>query len=310
MLYRPFGRLGWNVSAIGMGTWNIGNQWGDLDEATSWATVHAAYESGMNLFDTADAYGIPHGLSEDRLGRALAGIRHRVFVVSKAGNYGKRTGQGVPVTTPDMVRLCVHASLGRLRTDWLDAILCHEGNIQDPSIYLEGFEQLQQEGRIRAYGISTNSLDVLKRFNADGHCSLVEADYSLLNREPEKAFLPYCHEHGIAVLIRGPLAMGLLSGKYSGDTRFTDTIRAGWHADEKKQADFRNRVAQVERLKNVVPSGEEMVQASLRYVISHSTLPVAIPGAKNPAQAMANAKAGVRVLSAEEIAALRTAMDA
>jgi len=158
MLYRPFGKTGWNVSAIGMGTWNIGNQWGELDDATSWATVRAAFDAGMNLFDTAESYGIPNGLSEERLGAGLAGIRHQVYVVSKIGNWGKRTGQGVPKTTVDMIRLCCHASLGRLHTDWLDVLLCHEGDIQDPSVYLEAFQVLKQRGRIRAYGISTNNL--------------------------------------------------------------------------------------------------------------------------------------------------------
>ena len=214
MLYRPFGKTGWNVSAIGMGTWNIGNQWGEMDEATAWATVRAAYEQGMNLFDTAESYGIPNGLSEERLGAALAGIRHQVYVVSKIGHWGKRTGQGVPKTTVDMIRLCCHASLGRLRTDWLDVVLCHEGDIEDPSVYLEAFEMLKQRGRIRAYGISTNDLEVLERFNVHGTCSVVEVDYSLLNRAPEADLLPYCQEHGIAVLVRGPLRRGLLAGKY------------------------------------------------------------------------------------------------
>jgi len=309
MLLRPFGKTGWDISAIGLGTWNIGHQWGEIDETTAWATVRAAYEHGMNLFDTADAYGIPHGLSEDRLGRALAGLRHRVFIVSKAGNYGKRTGQGVPMATPDMVRLCVHASLGRLRTDWLDVALCHEGNIKDPSVYLEGFEQLVKEGRVRAYGISTNRLDVLKRFNANGTCAVVQVDYSLLNRQPEEAFLPYCQEHGIGVLVRGPLAMGLLSGRYSAQTKFSDTVRGRWHTDEKRQADFQQRVGKVERLKKVVKPGREMVEAALRYVLSHPSNPVAIPGAKDPGQAKANAQAGERALAAEERSKFLQALD-
>ena len=151
MLYRKFGKTGWKVSAIGMGTWNIGNQWGELDDVTSWATVRSAYEHGMNLFDTAESYGIPNGLSEERLGTALAGIRHHVYVISKIGHWGKRTGQGVPKTTVDMIRLCCHASLGRLQTGWLDVVLCHEGDIADPSVYLEAFEMLKQRGRVRAY---------------------------------------------------------------------------------------------------------------------------------------------------------------
>lgn len=300
MLYRQFGKTGWSVSAIGMGTWNIGNQWGELDDVTVWATIRSAFENGINLFDTAESYGIPNGLSEERLADGLAGIRHRVYIVSKIGNWGQRTGQDVPKTTVDMIRLCCHASLHRLRTDWVDVMLCHEGNIEDPSVYLEAFEVLKQRGRIRAYGISTDSLEVLKRFNADGKCSVVEVNYSLLNRAPEAGILPYCQEHGIAVLIRGPLAMGLLSGKYTAETEFTDTVRSRWHQSEARQAKFEGDIGKVEKLKEAVKPGEEMVTAALRYVMSHPAAPVAIPGAKSPEQAAMNAAAGERTLTEDE----------
>ncbi len=308
MLYRPFGKLGWEVSVIGMGTWNIGNQWGEIDDVTAWATVRAAFEAGMNLFDTAESYGIPNGLSEERLGTALAGIRHQVYVVSKIGHWGERTGQGVPHTTVDMIRLCCHASLHRLRTDWVDVMLCHLGDIEDPSVFLEAFEVLKERGRIRAYGISTNSLEVLKRFNVDGNCSVVEVDYSLLNTEPEESFLPYCAEHGIAVLVRGPLRRGLLAGKYDLASEFADTVRDGWNPGGVQRDQYERDIAAIERLKKVVAPGEEMVTAALRYVISHPSNPVAIPGCKSPEQARMNAAAGDRTLTAEEMAALRRAM--
>jgi myo-inositol catabolism protein IolS len=301
MLYREFGKTGWVVSAIGMGTWNIGNQWGELDDVTAWATVRAAFDHGMNLFDTAESYGSLNGLSEERLGAALAGIRHQVYVVSKIGHWGERTGQGVPKTTVDMIRLCAHASLHRLRTDWLDVVLCHEGDIQDPSVYLEAFEVLKQRGRIRAYGISTNDLEVLKRFNADGTCSVVEVDYSLLNRTPEEDLLLYCQEHDIGVLVRGPLRRGLLAGKYDADTIFTDDVRSVWNVGGSRRAEFEADIARVGKLKQALRPGEEMVTAVLRFVISHPAEPVAIPGAKSPAQAAMNASAGERVLMVEEI---------
>ena len=301
MLYREFGKLGWQVSAIGMGTWNIGNQWGEIDDVTAWATVRSAFDHGMNLFDTAESYGIPNGLSEERLGTALTGLRQNVYVVSKVGHWGKRTGQGVPKTTVDMIRLCVHASLHRLRTDWLDVVLCHEGNIEAPSVYLEGFEVLKQRGRIRAHGISTNSLDVLKRYNVNGTCSVVEVNYSLLNREPEADLLPYCQEHGIAVLVRGPLSRGLLAGKYAVDSVFTDTVRARWNKDGDARAEFEEKTGQVEKLKTALKPGDEMVTAALRYVISHPVAPVAIPGSKSPEQAAMNAAAGEKALSAAEL---------
>lgn len=304
MIYREFGKLGWPVSAIGLGTWNIGNQWGEIDEATAWSTIRAAFDHGVNLFDTAESYGIPNGLSEERLGAALAGIRHRVLVVSKIGNWGKRTGQGVPKTTVDMIRLCGHAILGRMRTDWLDAVLCHEGDIQDPSIYLEGFEALKQEGKVRAYGISTNSADVLRRFDVAGTCSVVQVDYSLLNRAPEADLLPYCLEHGIAVMVRGPLAKGVLSGRYSRATRFDDSVRAAWHEGDDAQRAYEATIARVERIAQVVAPGPEMVAGALRFTFTHPAVATAIPGAKSPQQAMMNAAAGDRLLSDEELKSL------
>ena len=304
MLYRDFGRTGWKVSAIGMGTWNIGNQWGQIDDATSWATVRAAYDSGMNLFDTAESYGLPNGLSEERLGVALAGIRHDVYVVSKVGNWGKRTGQGVPMTSVDMIRLCAHASLHRLRTDYHDVLLCHDGNIEDPDIYLEGFQALREEGRLRCYGISTNKLDVLKRFNHAGGCKVVQVDYSLVAREPEAEFLPYCHTQKIAVMVRGPLARGLLSGRYTRASTFDDDIRSAYNEGSAERATFEKRMDSVDRLRELVEP-DDMIQTSLQYVISHPSLPVAIPGAKSVEQATANAVAGDDELSEAELERLR-----
>ncbi|MCB0183710.1 MAG: aldo/keto reductase [Caldilineaceae bacterium] len=306
MQHKPFGKTGWSVSTVGLGTWNIGNQWGEIDDVTAYATIHAAIDSGMNLIDTADAYGIPFGLSEQRLGRALAGLRHRLYLVSKVGNWGRRSGHALAYTSPEHVRLCIHASLGRLRTDYLDVSLCHEANLGDPAIYLEGFEQLVAEGSIRAYGISTNSLDVLKRFNVNGTCSVVQVDYSLLNRQPEAAFLPYCQEHNIGVMVRGPLAKGVLSGRYDASSEFSDTVRQGWNEPGDARTKFLEQVQQVERLKEIVEPGQAMVTTALRYVISHAAVSTAIPGAKSPQQAATNAAAGEQLLSAEEMGALAT----
>ena len=305
MLYRDFGKTGWQIGAVGLGTWNIGNQWGLVDEDTASATVRAAFDQGMNLFDTAESYGMPNGLSEERLGRALSGVRHQIYLVSKIGNWGKRTGGGVPKDTVDQIRVCAHASLHRLRTDWHDVLLCHEGDLEDPAIYLEGFETLVQEGRLRHYGISTNSLEVLKNFNRDGTCDVVQVDYSLLNRQPEEAFLPYCQQEGVAVMVRGPLAKGLLSGRYGLDAVFEDDVRGSYNQGQAERAKYETQVAQVEKLAQVVAPGEEMVCKALQYAISHPAEPVVIPGAKSPAQAVANAAAGHAELAAAEREALQ-----
>ena len=300
MQFKTFGKTGWDVSAIGLGTWNIGNQWGEIDDVTAYATIHAAIDSDMNLIDTADAYGIPVGLSEQRLGRALGGIRHQLYVVSKVGNWARRAGHPLPFTSAEHVRLCIHASLGRLRTDYLDVSLCHIANLDDPTHYLEGFERLVAEGAIRAYGISTNSLEVLKRFNVNGGCSVVQVDYSLLNRQPEAEFLPYCQEQNIGVMIRGPLAKGVLSGRYDAASTFTDTVRQGWNDEGAAREKFLTQVKQVDNLKSIVQPGGEMVTAALRYTFSHPAVSTAIPGAKSPEQARMNAAAGERLLTEEE----------
>ncbi|MEO0533405.1 MAG: aldo/keto reductase [Cyanobacteria bacterium P01_A01_bin.123] len=303
MFYREFGKTGFQVSAMGLGTWNIGNQWGHIDESTAIATVRSAVDQGINLIDTAESYGIPAGLSEERLGKALIGLRDKVHLVTKIGRWGRRTGQMVPMTTVDMVRLCMHACLYRLRTDYVDVMLCHEGKLADPKqadIYLEGFETLKKQGHIRAYGISTDKLEALKLFNAYGTCSVVETDYSLLNRGPDDEFLPYCQDHGIAVLARGPLHKGLLSGKYSSDTVFTDTVRAEWYDSDRAKEKLARKMAKVENLKTALAPGEAMVTAALRFVISHPVAPVAIAGAKSPEQVAMNAKAGDKLLSPTE----------
>jgi len=302
MLYREFGKTGWKMSAVGLGTWNLGGQWGQMDEDTALRIVHKSFEVGMNLIDTAESYGTEYGLSEIRIGKALGARRHQTYIVSKIGNYGQRSGGRVPKNTPDMIRLCGHAILGRLHTDWVDVMLCHEGNIDDPSIYIQGFDMLVKEGHIRCYGISTNNLDVLRKFNevSRGKCAVVEVDYSLLNLAAEEELLPYCLQNGIAVLARGPLAMGLLSGRYDKTTRFTDEIRGVWHDGGSKQAKLDKQLAAVDRFRKIASPGQEMVTAAIRFSFSHSVMPVSIPGATRPDQVAGNAAAGDRELTADE----------
>lgn len=309
MITREFGRTGWRVSVVGQGLWNIGNQWGKMDDATAESIIREAVEQGMNLFDVAETYGDPHGLSEIRLGRILPSVRSRVYVVSKIGHWGSRSGQGVPKTTPDMIRLCGHACCGRLRTDHVDLMLCHEGRIADPAVYVAGFEQLKAEGFISAYGISTDDLQVLRRFVAasSGGCAAVELDYSLLNRAAEQELLPYCVSQGLGVIVRGPMAKGVLSGRFSADTVFSDSVRGGWNRGGEKRTVFEQMLAGAEAIKTRLPPGLDLPTAALRYVLANPAVGVAIPGATRVGQVRANARAGTALLSDAEYAALAAA---
>lgn len=301
MRYRTFGKTGWAASAVGLGTWNLGNQWGELDDETAEQIVRSAFDAGVNLFDVAESYGEPHGTSEKRLGRALDRYRDQVYLVSKIGHWGKRSGQAVPKSTPDMIRLCGHACAGRLKTDSVDLMLCHEGGIEDPSTYIEGFERLREEGFIEEYGISTNSIESLERFYeaSDGNCAAVQTDYSLVNRAPEEEILPFCEEHDLGVMVRGPLARGVLAGKYDRDTEFTDDVRQSWNEGEPGREEFERKLSNVERVQEALEPDEELVPTALKYVASHPVDPVVIPGATTPEQAVENAAVGDCLLDDE-----------
>lgn len=298
MQYRRFGTTDWQVSSIGLGCWGIGGQWGEVNDQQALDTLHAAQDAGINFFDTADAYGVPLGRSESLVGRAFDHQRDKVIIASKVGNWARRLGHPLPYTSPEHIVLCCHASLYRLKSDYIDFYQCHISNLEEPDIYLEAFERLKQEGSIRAYGISTNSLEVLKRFNQQGTCTGLQLDYSLLNREPEQALLPYCQEQGIATLIRGPLAKGLLSGKFTRETHFDDSVRASWN--DARREWFLTRLEQVQSLRFLEQPGRTLAQAALQFVLAHPAVTCAIPGAKTPEQARANAGAADGLTSAEE----------
>lgn len=307
MEYRGFGGTGWGVSAAGLGCWNLGNQWGELSDETARRIVRSAYDAGMNLFDIAESYGSPHGTSELRVGEAVDGFRDEVYLVTKIGHWGKRSGQAVPKTTADMIRGCGHACAGRLRTEYIDLLLCHEGNIEDPSVYIEGFRDLQAEGFVREYGISTNSVDVLERFYeaSEGECAAVEVDYSLLNRKPEKELLPFCMEHDLGVLVRGPLARGVLTGKFDRETEFEDSVRENWNPGGGDREQFLEMLDTVAALKANLEPEESLVELALQYPLSHPAEPVVIPGATSPAQALQNATMATGSLSSTRRAALQ-----
>lgn len=302
MQYRKFGKTGWEVSAIGMGCWAIGgNMWGPTDDADSISAIHASLDAGVNLLDTADAYGIGH--SEELIKKALKDrSREDIIIATKFGNWGRGQGHPLPFTSKYHIFGCCDASLYRLGTDVIDLYQCHIGNPEDPNLFLDALDELVQVGKIRAYGISTNSLDAVKAFNTRGTCSVVQLDYSILNRKPEADLLPYCHENHIGTLIRGPLAMGKLTGKMTPETTFPDTdTRRNWVTDDNR-AKFAADLEKVEQLRFLNTDGRTMAQAALAFVLAHPGATVAIPGAKNPAQAEANAASADLPLSDEEMA--------
>jgi aryl-alcohol dehydrogenase-like predicted oxidoreductase len=305
---RPLGsKSGLSVTDVGLGLWAVpGGEWGPAEDADSLAAIEAAFEAGVNFFDTADVYGAGH--SEKLLGRAMAGRREQFVVATKIGWTGfDRENDRSQYDTIDKLVAGVAGSLERLGTDYVDVIQCHISYAEpNTDVFIEGFRRLKEAGTVRAWGVSTGDVNHLRRFNADGDCDTLQIDYSILNRFPEREILPYCQEHGIGVIVRGPLAMGLLSGKYRAEDEFPEgDFRRAWTENPEQHSQFLADLAIVERLKGAAPDGTSLAELALRFVLSRPAVSTVIPGARNRRQAESNTATGLQpLLSGADMAAI------
>jgi myo-inositol catabolism protein IolS len=302
MQYRTLGTTGWQVSTISMGCWGIGGQWGPVAEDEAIRTIHTAIDLGINLLDTADAYGL--GVSEELVGKAIRDRRDKVYVATKVGNFARRIGSPLSYDTPHHIYLCCDASLGRMKIDTIDFYQCHIGDLADPSIFLEAFARLTEQGKIRSYGISTNSLSVAEAFNRDGTCAAIQLNYSLVNRGAEQDLLPWCKKHNIGTLLRGPIAQGVLAGKFTPETRFDDSVRVGWNEGAGRER-FLTQLARVEPWKRLAHPDRSLTQIALAWTLTNPAVTCAIPGAKNVEQIRSNAAAADLTLTDDELAVLK-----
>ena len=290
---RTLGNSGIEVTEIGMGLWAAGgDQWGPTDDHAVLHAIDVALDAGINFFDTADVYGAGH--SEELLGQAMRGRRHQFIVATKIGwqNFDAARGHTAYDTVETLIA-GVESNLRRLQTDYIDVIQSHI-NYREPTmeIFLEGFQRLQAQGKIRAYGVSTSDFDYLKQFNHDGCCATLQIDYSLLNRTPEMEIFPYCQEHGIGVIVRGALAMGILTGKFTAETQFgAGDFRQQWQDDPKHRAVFLDDLEKVEQLR-ALANGRSLAQLAIQFVLSHPAVSTVIPGAKSARQIQETVQAG------------------
>jgi aryl-alcohol dehydrogenase-like predicted oxidoreductase len=298
------GKSGLKVTELGIGLWAIGgSDWGATDDDDSIAAIEAALKSGINFFDTADVYGSGH--SEELLGRVMQGRREQFIVASKIGwqNFDHEKRTTAYITVEKLIE-GVETNLRRLQTDYIDVMQSHIG-YRDPTmeVFVEGFQKLQQQGKLRAYGLSTSDFEYLKAFNADGGCSTLQIDYSILNRTPEAEIFPYCQEQNIGIIVRGPLAMGILAGKFTAESQFPEgDFRRNWQEKPDEHEIFLTDLQKVEQLKQLFP-GRNLAQLALQFTLAHPAVSTVIPGAKNPRQLEQNLAAGLLPpLTPEELA--------
>lgn len=291
---RELGNSGIQVTKIGVGLWAIGGtEWGEVQDRESLDMIDAALDMGINFFDTADVYG--NGHSEELLGQSMKGRRDRFIVATKIGWMGFDGDKGASqYDTVEKLMAGVETNLNRLQTDYVDLIQCHI-DFKEPNmdIFVAGFQKLREQGKVRTYGLSTSDFDYLKAFNADGKADTLQIDYSILNRTPEKEIFPYIIEYGMGVLVRGPLAMGILTGKFSRDTRFEDgDFRQRWIENDSENQTFLDDLEKVEKLRPLT-NDRSMAQLAIQFVLQHPAVTVAIPGAKRISQLKDNLKAAL-----------------
>jgi aryl-alcohol dehydrogenase-like predicted oxidoreductase len=273
------------VSRIGLGTWAIGGwMWGGTDDQESVKTIHSAVERGINLIDTAPAYGF--GRSEEIVGRAIAdrGLRSRVVIATKTG-LEWQDGRVFRNVSRDRILREATDSLRRLRTDYIDIYQVHW---PDPLVPIEetaeAMQTLFEQGKIKAIGVSNFSVAQIERFRRVAKLHVVQPPYNLFEREIEDELLPYCRKSDLASLTYGALCRGLLSGKLQDDAHFDgDDLRL---ADPKFQPPrYGQYLAAARRLDQFAGDhyGKQVIHLALRWLLDQGAT-TALWGARHPSQ--------------------------
>ena len=264
MEYRQLGKSGLSVSTIGFGCMSL-----EEEQATVDSLLHKAIDTGINFFDTADLY--QHGRNEERVGKALKGKRNNIILATKVGNQWRPDGSGWDWNPKkDYILEAVNNSLKRLKTDYIDLYQLHGGTINDPiDEVIEAFELLQQQGKIRYYGISSIRPNVIREYVHRSRVTSIMIQYSVLDRRPEEECLPLLQQRQIGVLARGPLAKGLLAGK-------SPAKYLNYSEEEVKKAGI--------AVKNVSANGKSLSHTAIEFVLSHPAITLALAGIRTDEQ--------------------------
>lgn len=313
MRQHGFGKTGFTVSDIGFGAWQIGGSWGDVSEADGRAALNAALDAGMTFVDTADVYG--DGRSEKIVADVLKSrTGARPMVATKAGRrLSPHVADGY---TKANLEGFIDRSLANLGVETLDLVQLHCPPTEvyyRPDVF-GALDDLTKAGKIRHYGVSVEKVEeALKAIEYPGVVS-VQIIFNLFRQRPAGLFFQEAKRKNIAVIARVPLASGLLSGKISRDTVFAadDHRSFNRHGEAFDVGEtfagvpFETGLEAVEEIRKLVPQGGSMAALALRWILMHDTVTVVIPGARNAAQAKANAQApDMAALSAEVMAAAR-----
>ncbi|MBX2805766.1 MAG: aldo/keto reductase [Hyphomicrobiales bacterium] len=316
---RVLGASDIETSVIGLGTWAMGGwKWGGSEDAVSVAAIEASIDRGATLIDTAPAYGL--GRAEEIVGRAIAGKREKVVISTKCGLVW-HTGGGRHFFDQDGKSVHrylgrgsiiheVEQSLRRLGTDYIDHYIAHW---QDPTTPIEetmgALTDLKAQGKIRSIGVSNASIDDLDAYIAAGQLDAVQEKYNMLDRGIEETLLPVCRENGVGCMSYSSLALGLLSGKIGPERAFKgDDLRK---TKPHFSVDNREKMQGFASLLKPIAKSYDLTVAQLviAWTLAQKGITFALCGARNPAQAVENAKAGQVTLSQGDLLTISGLVD-
>lgn len=297
MKTRVFGKTGRSVGEVGLGCWQIGGNWGEVPEEEALSTLRAAHESGVTFFDAADVYG--DGRSETLVGRFLQESGVDVFVATKLG---RGSDPGWPGNfTLESMRRHTEASLRRLGVEALDLTQLHcipTEELRRGEVF-EHLRTLRQEGKIRHWGVSVESMEEAALCLEQEDLTSLQIIFNIFRQKPIETLFGPAQERNVALIVRLPLASGLLSGKFTAETRFGADDHRNFNRDGQQfnvgetfaGLPFEEGVQIADRIKPLAPEGMTMAQMALRWCLDWDAVSVVIPGAKNPEQARGNAAA-------------------
>ncbi|MFC4466351.1 aldo/keto reductase [Streptomyces xiangluensis] len=297
MEQRVIGRMNQQVSVVGLGTWQLGADWGDVKEEDALAVLDAAVESGVTFFDTADVYG--DGRSEQLIGRYLRERPDADLLV--ATKMGRRVAQEPAHYTLDNFRAWTDRSRTNLGVDTLDLVQLHcpPTPVYSSDAVFDALDTLVEEQRIAAYGVSVETCEEALTAIARPGTASVQIIFNAFRLKPLEAVLPAAAEAGVGIIARVPLASGLLSGKYTKDTVFPpdDHRTFNRHGESFDQGetfsgvDYESGLEAAAEFSALAPKGATPAQTALRWIIQQPGVTSVIPGARSPEQARANAEA-------------------
>ena len=294
MEYRNFGKTGWQVSSVSFGSWAIGSEWGHVSEADALDALSAAVDNGVNFIDTADVYG--DGRSEKIIAKFLKGRSEQIYVATKAGR--RLNPHVVAGYNRENLTTFVERSLQNLGVDALDLVQLH---CPPTEVYYlpEVFgvmDDLTQSGKIKHYGVSVEKVEEAIKAIEFQNVKSVQIIFNIFRQRPAELFFKLAKEKQVAILARVPLASGLLTGKMSRKSQFSENDHRNYNrhgeafdvGETFSGVDFETGLDAVAAIKALKPNNMTMAQFALRWILMFDAVSCVIPGAKNRQQALDN----------------------